>query len=52
MVLENFEGIANAIYGLIDSVVLPLAEKLGFPFSFILAGIGGFVKGMIEQALF
>ena len=49
--IGSFERIANAIYELIDSVVIPLGDKLGFPFNFILGGVGGFVKGLIEQIL-
>lgn len=49
--MPGFEEIAKAISGLIDSVVLPLADKLGFPWSFILSGIAGFVNGIIDQIL-
>ena len=47
----DFAGIARAIEGLIDQVLLPIGEKLGFPLNFVISGIAGFVKGVIAQLL-
>ena len=47
----DVSGIGDAIVGLVDKVVKPIAERLPTPLNFIVGGIAGLIKGVIETLI-
>ena len=49
--MASLAGMAKAIVGLIDAIIEPLADKIGGPLGWMIAGVAGFVKAIINKIL-
>lgn len=47
--MVDVDGIAMAIYGLVDAILVPISDTVGGFIGWAIAGIGGFIKAVIEK---